>query len=173
MGIIVEDISTIANLVDTPKTQTNDLLTEVQEVSNKKEEPIDIPTQREVSLNDFDFRIQGFVSNEVWAKSFNLNARITKVLKDRITCECVIDKENKLFETRSFPRLLFDHLPKREVNHPIIVSIKTRPGSTRIDIRDGHNIVDLSIFDLTDGWKELINSGLDKPISFTNDSTDI
>lgn len=173
MGIIVEDISAVANPIDTPKTQTIDLLTEVKEVSYKKEEPIEIPTQREISLNDFDFRIQGFVSNEIWIKSFNLNARITKILKGRITCECVIDKENKLFETRSFPILLFNHLPKIEINHPIIISIKTRPGSTRIDIRDGHNIVDLSIFDLTDGWKELINSGLDKPLSFSNDSTDI
>jgi len=172
MGIIVEELGTSAILVDTPKNQDYDLLIEAKEVS-KKEEHIEIPTTREISLDDFDFRHQGFISNEIWSKSFNLHARITKILKNRITCECVIDKENQLFETRSFPTLLFDHLPKKEINHPIIVSIKTRPGSTRIDIRDGRNIVDLSIFDLKAGWKELINSGLDKPLSLPNESSDI
>ncbi len=172
MGIIVEELSKDTIIVDTAKTTANDILTEVKEVS-KKEELIEIPSNREISLSDYDFRLQGFVSNEIWNKSFNLHARITKVLKDKITCECVIDKENRLFETRSFPILLFEHLQKKEVNYPIIVSIKTRPGSTRIDIRDGKNIVDLSIFNLKDGWKELIKSGLDKPLSLTNDSSDI
>jgi len=172
MGIIVDELGTRTTLVDTPKNQDSDLLQEVKEVS-KKEEPIEIPTTREISLSDFEFRHQGFFSNEMWSKSFNLHARITKILKDKITCECVIDKGNQLFETRSFPILLFEHLQKREINHPIIVSIKTRPGSTRIDIRDGRNIVDLSIFDLKAGWKELINSGLDKPLSLPNDSSDI
>ncbi len=172
MGIISEELSNDNIIADSHPTVAHEQLTDVKDASTK-EESIEIPSIREISLSDIDFRLQGFVSHEIWSKSIYLFARITKVLKDRITCECVIDKENRLFETRSFPILLFEHLQNKEVNHPIIVSIKTRPGSTRIDIRDGQNIVDLSIFDLKDGWKELINSGLDKPLSLINDSSDI
>lgn len=142
MGIIVEKITASESNVAPPDKQADDTPTDVIEVS-EKEETIEIPNIHEISLSDFDFHLHGFVSNEIWSKSFNLHARITKILKEKITCECVIDRENQLFETRSFPILLFNHLPKKEVNYPIIVSIKTRPGSTRIDIRDGKK---LSIF---------------------------
>jgi hypothetical protein len=161
MGFIIEDLCKYPIVVDS----LNHVLTEVEEVQ-KKQNSIEIPTTREVSLSDFDFQHQGFYSNEIWDKSFNLHARITRVLKDKITCECVIDKEKKIFETRTFPILLFEHLNNMQIHHPVIVSIKTKPGSTRIDIRDGKNIVDLSLFDLNDGWKQLVNSGLDKPLSF-------
>jgi hypothetical protein len=171
MGTIVEEITMnqTTEIIQTfPSSEVTDLL-------EKKEivETFEIPSVREISLSDFDFKHQGFFSNEAWTKSFNLHARISKVAKTKVTCECVVDRENKLFETRTFPNILFDHLQNKEINHPVIVSIKTKPGSTRIDIRDGKNIVDLSIFDLNDGWKELYNSGLDKPLSASDDSTDI
>jgi hypothetical protein len=171
MGTIVEE-KTI--------NQTTEIIqafpsSEVTELVEKKEimETFEIPSVREISLSDYDFKNQGFFSSEVWTKTFNLHARISKVAKTKVTCECVVDRENKLFEIRTFPNLLFDHLQNKEINHPVIVSIKTKPGSTRIDIRDGKNIVDLSIFDLNDGWKELYNSGLDKPLSTSDDSTNI
>ncbi len=170
MGNIVEEITT--NQPTEIKPSTSYDVTELEE-KVEKVETFEIPTVREFSLSDFDFKQHGFVSSEIWTKSFNLHARISKIAKTKVTCECVIDKENKLFESRTFPIILFDHLQNREIHHPVIVSIKTRPGSTRIDIRDGKNIVDLSIFDLSDGWKELYNSGLDKPLSSAHDSVDI
>ncbi len=154
------------------KVISEDSLTEVKE-KTKTENYIELPSNQEVSLSDFDFRQHGFISNELWTLSLNLHARITKIQKDRITCECVIDKENRLFETRSFPALLFEHLYHKEILWPIVVSIKTRPGSTRIDIRDGKNIVDLAIFNLKDGWKKFKNLGLDKPFSGIDVSTDL
>ena len=172
MGNLVEGFITDTEVVEVPKVESHNSLTEVKEEISK-ERTLDIPTVREISLNDFEFRQQGFYLNELWDNSYNLHARITKITKERVTCECVVDKENKLFETRSFPALLFKHLRKNQVGNPVIVSIKTRPGSTRIDIRDGKNIVNLSIFDLKDGWNNLINSGLDKPISFKHDSSDL
>lgn len=164
MGIIVDEITTNQSTEIVQKFSSYNV-TDLEE-KTEKVETLEIPSLREISLSDFDFKHQGFVGNEMWIKSFNIHARIAKVSKTKITCECVIDKENRLFESRTFPALLFEHLQNKEINHPIIVSIKTKPGSTRIDIRDGRNIVDPSIFELKDGWKELYNSGLDKPLSF-------
>jgi hypothetical protein len=162
MNSIIEEI-TLNQIIEPPKTQSNEI-TEVKE-RVQKEETFKLPEVREISLSDFDFRAQGFMANEVWTNTINLHARITKVTKTKITCECVIDKENRLFESRIFPVLLFDHLQKKEINHPVVICIKNKPGSTRIDIRDGKNIVDPSIFDVSDGWEKLINSGLDRPLT--------
>jgi hypothetical protein len=158
-------------LKDIPETYLRGYLN-VHDISFK-EESIMVETQPETSLSNYNFSAQGFILNETWQNTSNIQARITKITKERITCECIIDKGNLIFETRSFPTMLFDHMPKKDINYPVVISLKTKPGSSRIDIRDGKNIVDLSVFDLEEGWKELINSGLDQPLSLNNDSSNI
>ena len=95
MGNIVDEITTdqtTENIKTVPPSEVTDLVEKIEKMKT-----FENPTVSEISLSSFDFKQQGFVSNEVWAKSFNLHARISKVARTKVTCECVIYRENKLF----------------------------------------------------------------------------
>lgn len=87
------------------------------------------------------------ILNEKWSNIINLQALIVSIDKDLIQCECLIDKENKLFETRTFPLIIFNTMKNLHIGQPILISIKSKPGSIRIDVNDGKSFVDKSLFE--------------------------
>lgn len=107
---------------------------------------------------------KGFISAESWSKVTNLHSRIAQVTKSIVSCECLIDKENQIFEVRDFPKEMFTHFDSLFEGKLVLISLKTKPGSSRIDIHEGDGLVDKSLFDLEDEWKELENSDLGKPL---------
>lgn len=114
------------------------------------------------TLTTQSFENNGFISAESWDETITLSARILQITTSTISCECIIDKENKEFEIRNFPKNLFSHLNLDSTKF-IIIKLKNKPGSMRIDIFNGDKIIDKSIFDTKDIWDDLENSGLDKP----------
>ena len=88
----------------------------------------------ESKIQRFDIGQRGFISGETWNKVINLHSKIVQVTKESVSCECLIDKENQVFDTRTFPKELFSHLDTLAEGQLILINIKTKPGSSRIDI---------------------------------------
>ena len=109
------------------------------------------------------FRNKGFVFNEQWADIIKIPSRVIQVNKSNVICECSIDSDSDIFECKSFPHELFSNISELKENAPVFIKISSKPGSSRIDVLDGRGIVDMSIFQLKDGWDDLKNSGLDQP----------
>lgn len=109
------------------------------------------------------FEMKGFVSNESWEKFEYVHSKIIKVSKNQVYCDCILDRDNKVFRTRKFPINLFRHFDSLKEGNLIIVKISSKAGSTRTDIIDGRGIVNAKYFETKDLWDELKDSGLDKP----------
>lgn len=123
----------------------------------------------ENKISEFDFKHRDFISAEYWTKSVSLQAQVLLINKNQITCECLIDKENRKFETRVFSKELFLHLSNLKIKTFVLITIRTKLGSSRIDVYDGKHMVNEHLFKTQNSWNLLENSGLDKPISFKDD----
>jgi len=143
------------------------------DVSAKKEKQEDLKRTTDFSAEENNyiaelFKMKGFIGNEHWERTININSRITRFNNDYVLCECLIDKEKKIFEQRSFPRYLFNHIENIKSNPYVLLSIQSKTGSTRIDVIKGANLVDKKAFELKDEWDKLdgkgFNQPLDKPI---------
>ncbi len=143
------------------------------ELTSKKEKQEDLKNTTNIRTEENYisaelFKMKGFISNEHWEKTININSKITRFNNDYVLCECLIDKERKIFEQRSFPRYLFNHIENIKSNPYVILSIQSKTGSTRINVIKGANIVDIKAFELNEEWEKLdgkdFNQPLDKPI---------
>jgi hypothetical protein len=120
-------------------------------------------------MSSFDFTNRGFVSSEAWVNVEIFNSKVLEVNKEKVTCECLVDQENLLFQTRVFSREMFLHIKKISASMLVQIVVKSKPGSSRIDIIDGKGIVDKRLFELNHLWDGLKDSNLGKPIDFSND----
>jgi len=144
------------------------------QTSFKKREKIyntDLPENRSESEIDYLFNEKlknsnGFIINENWQESLIFHAKIINITNEIVVCECLIDKENLTFQSRNFPRSLFEHIYGLCVGKFVFIKILSKPGSSRIDITDGKNFINKTYFDINDGWDDLRNSGMGKPIKF-------
>lgn len=116
-------------------------------------------------ISENDFRTKRFITSERWSKTINLWAKIIKYDKHQVTCECLIDKENMVFETRTFSSELFRHLPIKSEN-TVVITIRTKAGSSRIDVHSGKGVVNNRFFEIEEGWNNLKDTDLGKPIRF-------
>tara|TARA_R110000868_G_scaffold720_4_gene5238 strand:- start:1873 stop:2439 length:567 start_codon:yes stop_codon:yes gene_type:complete len=105
-----------------------------------------------------------FISNETWEKINTIQGRIASFNNIKVFVDCLIDKENKIFEHREFARFFFEHLDELSEKKPIIIKTKINPGSSRIDIYPGEGIVNLELFEINDKWEQLRDSGLDEKL---------
>ena len=85
---------------------------------------------------------------EQWNDQIMLHARVYDVSEQTVSCDCVVDEETQLIEKRTFPRLIFDTIPNLEEGSLVIVDIKQKAGSIRIDIKNGKGIIDPQKFEL-------------------------
>lgn len=111
-----------------------------------------------------DFKRKGFLITEQWEKTEIISGKIISFDRNSVCCDCILDKENKVFETREFPIKLFQNIKEISENIPVIIKIKIKKGSIRFDVIDGNGIVDLELFSLKERWEKLRNSGLDEEI---------
>ncbi len=144
-----------------------------KDVNNEIGENLDLKNRTEFITDESSyiselFKMKGFIGNEHWEKTININSRISCFNNDYVICECLIDKENKIFEQRSFPRYLFNHIDNIKTKPYVLLSIQSKTGSTRIDVIKGTNLVDKQAFEFKDEWDALdaknFNQSLDKPI---------
>lgn len=108
--------------------------------------------------------IKDFYQNESWDQVMNIQAQIAQVNKLSVICVCLVDKENKAFEYRTFPKDMFTHFHGIGPKFPVIISIKTKAGSSRIDIYNGKGRVDETFFNFEAEWKSLSYTDFTKPL---------
>lgn len=107
---------------------------------------------------------KGFLLNEHWDNTFNIQSRILQIFKNEIICECLVDTENNIFENRGFERILFENINDLKIGKFIWLVIQTKKGSSRIDVFNGEGMVNKLKFNLIDKLKALEGLGLDNPI---------
>lgn len=94
-----------------------------------------------------------------------MQGRVIGTKADVVICECLLDPEERIFETRSFPKLLFESIPNLSQKPYLYISIKMKPGTTRIDIADGSKRVDKKLFEANSQWDELLKDDISKPLT--------
>lgn len=105
-----------------------------------------------------------------WHKEINLQGKIVRLTDDSVLCDCLLDPDNSIFEVRNFPKLLFENITDLYKLPYVYITIRTRPGTTRIDVRDGSKIVNKSFFEQKQIWDNpnltKINTPLKKTIRY-------
>ena len=86
--------------------------------------------------------------SETWDNQIMLHARVYAIDQQVVSCDCIVDEESRLMERRSFPGTLFDNLSNLVEGSLVIVDIKQKAGSMRIDIKNGKGIVDAQKFEI-------------------------
>jgi len=94
-------------------------------------------------------------TSEQWEMSISLDARVFQLDKKNVWCDCLLDPDEVQFEKRILPRQLFEHLYELEVGRLIIIKIRCKKGSMRIDVADGRGIVSPELFILDEMWDSL------------------
>lgn len=98
-------------------------------------------------VDTLDFLKDNNIS-ETWDSQIMLHAKVYAIDQQVVSCDCIIDEESRLMERRSFPRTLFDNLANLAEGSLVIVDIKQKAGSMRIDIKNGKGIVDAQKFEI-------------------------
>jgi len=101
------------------------------------------------------FLQRGFIANEKWKSTKSIEARINRIEKKVVYCDCLIDKEKRIFQQRRFNFDLFSHLPFPLENKFIIIKTRTKPGAVRMDILNGKGIVEEEFFNLNNDWEKI------------------
>lgn len=114
--------------------------------------------------------LDGFKLIENWTSFINIPARILKAEGDLVSCECLMDQEAMIFEQRVFPQILFGHINVSSGQF-VLISIKSKVGSSRVDVYNGTTFFDVEIFDkkafeIKDKWDVIDKSGLDSPFEY-------
>ena len=88
------------------------------------------------------------INDDVWSSVTEIYGRVLSLIDDIVECECLVDKENKIFQNRTFPKILFDNVDNLCENSYVIICIKMRKGAMRFDVYDGKNIIDETLFEI-------------------------
>lgn len=123
------------------------------------------------SLEDSDrflenlFKGKDLILNEKWDISENVQGKIVAANDIFVYVDCLIDKESKKFQHRSFPISLFKNLNDLAPNKTVLIKTKMRAGSIRVDIFPGDGIVQLELFKQKENWDSLSESKLDEKLT--------
>ena len=110
------------------------------------------------------FRNKESLIVERWTITQSIHGRVLAADSIYVYVDCLVDMENKIFEQRKFPVALFEHIDFQAFGVPVVINLKLKVGSSRIDVYSGRGIVDLALFDLNDKWESLRDAGLDNKI---------
>lgn len=102
---------------------------------------------------------------ENWEKEEFLHARVTLISENIIYVDCIIDKNLNIIENRAFDKIMFRNIPGLKVFSPVIINIKQKPGSIRIDIKNGKGIVEEKRFSIHEQWEILKEKNISKKLS--------
>ena len=126
----------------------------------KKSEEVKV---KESDLNDTSSRSLK-VTPRLKNKTKTIMARIVSFNQEQVFVDCVINSESKIIEHRGFPIFLFEHLDEVTEKQPILIKIKMKSGSSKIEILPGKGIVDETLFEINEKWEQLRDSGLDEKL---------
>lgn len=120
---------------------------------------LQIDLDRNVTMiNRFETQV-GISNIENWSFQEYLSGRIINVNDKFIECECLISRDNSIFQIRSFEKSLFDNLKNAVQNSFVKIKLSQKPGSQRIDVIDGSGLGIEKDFEVKDdiwsGIKEL------------------
>lgn len=103
---------------------------------------------------------KGFIGREYWRPSINIGGKVVDITADHVFVECILDKTNKIFQIRKFNSLLFENIKNFNVGKLILIRIRAKAGSQRIDVIDanGMNMVKESDFEYIGEWEGIDNS---------------
>jgi len=80
--------------------------------------------------NSITFR----VTNEYFVNVSRIPSRVISVSNEKVIVECLIDSENKIFQTREFPKYIFSHIDGLKPNHYFFLKLSYKPGVVRTEI---------------------------------------
>mgnify|MGYP000206367102 CR=1 FL=1 len=85
--------------------------------------------------------------NENWSKIKNYDARVIEIRKSTIKLDCLVDRENKKFQTRLFDKSLFTNIHDLKAGKYILVRVFKKPGKISFTINNGEKLVDKRNFE--------------------------
>lgn len=105
---------------------------------------------------------KGFIINEEWISSIHIGGIILEITADSVIIECLINKETKRFQIRRFPKLLFKDFINLNIEELVMIRIRQKSGSQRIDIFNARGIggINKDDFKYIGDWK-----GIDRNLS--------
>ncbi len=165
MGIASKEFLTIDNNLDLKEvvsTHKTDISLKPLANEGNDLQLANFPVEERISYEQF--LKSGFIAGEKWENTHSINAKINKVEKNIIYCDCLMDKEKKVFKLKVFDAILFAHLSKPLNKKLVLIKIRTKKGASRIDVYDGKGMIDDALFSLKEDWDSLKGAGLDKPL---------
>lgn len=124
----------------------------------------------EVSANN-GFQIHGYINEgpslissehelfvgatENWTDIDIIDARLIEIEKDVFTLDCLIDTENKIFETREFHSSIIPSYQNIELGDFFIIRIFTKPGKQAITINKDNSISRKNLFNDPSRYNDL------------------
>ncbi len=103
-----------------------------------------------------------FILNEKWNKISMVSARVLKITNEFVVCECLINKEDSIYECRQFAKKFLEHISDLEENYYLLIKISEKEGSFRIDIYNGKGLSLEKDFQFKNDWDELKDIEMDK-----------
>jgi len=89
---------------------------------------------------------RGVSNPESWNEYKMLDGRIIEVTDETVTVDCLLDRDEKIFEARDFDRRLFEGEVPMEKGRFVALRIAQRPGKFVITVYDGHKKVEREPF---------------------------
>ena len=89
----------------------------------------------------------------VWKNTENVSARLIEFYDDIVVLECLVDKENWIYEEREFPASLFEEF-SLQIGKLFLLRVLNRPSQSKIEIHDNPNLTSQSDFPKLD-FKEV------------------
>ena len=110
------------------------------------------------------------ILNENYTSNSNICSQVIELDSNFVTCDCLVDKEQMVFETRTFPRILFDNIDTLVSGSYILLSIKSKPGTIKFDVYKGESFFDIKLFKKASKaeeiWNNLEKVDFDDPFDF-------
>lgn len=162
-------VSEFADLFDSKDQVESDLITRISSEDSVK---INLSQDRlNASIEDSGSFIKNFyrgkdvILNENWTQTETIQGKVIHFNEQEIFVDCLVDRENKIFQHRIFSKLLFENIVNLSANKPVIIKTRLKPGAVRVDVYSGDGIVNLELFELNENWDNLKNSGLDDKLN--------
>ena len=170
----IDGIDTIDGAINEPTPQNEKTSSSVQKYDSIDEYlnsgKIPFTQVNETSYDNFSHLKS--IQFETWQTYNNIQAKVVSYNKDVVTCECLLDETEMILENRQFQASLFDHL-KVSIDMLVLISIKSKPGSIKMDVYKGQGFTNPKLFglgkedvDLDLAWARIENSNLESPFEF-------
>ncbi|MFH4963886.1 hypothetical protein V8G69_02700 [Gaetbulibacter sp. M235] len=101
------------------------------------------------------FSGRDFISSETWASNEIIKSRIISSDDDYVYLDCILDIETMHFEQRQFHKSLFSNFKTLQTGGLVLIKLKSKPGSFRVDVYPGEGLVNPELFDFNEEIKEL------------------